>query len=99
MVQKSRQESRNGPIYHSQGPTEDLSDAIFLKPVRLEVLVFKGGALCEGTQNGPNALQAVAATCMPACSVAQLCLALCDPMDCSPPASSVHGISQVRILE
>ena len=24
---------------------------------------------------------------------------LCDPMDCSPPDSSVHGISQVRILE
>ena len=23
----------------------------------------------------------------------------CDPMDCSPPGSSVHGISQVRILE
>ena len=27
-------------------------------------------------------------------SVAQSCLALCDPMDCSPPGSSVHGISQ-----
>ena len=24
-------------------------------------------------------------------SVAQLCLTLCDPMDCSPPGSSVHG--------
>ena len=24
---------------------------------------------------------------------------LCDPMDCSPPASSVHGIFQARILE
>ena len=23
----------------------------------------------------------------------------CDPMDCSPPGSSVHGISQARILE
>ena len=30
---------------------------------------------------------------------AQSCPALCDPMDCSPPGSSVHGISQVRILE
>ena len=27
------------------------------------------------------------------------CLTLCDPMDCSPPGSSVHGISQARILE
>ena len=24
---------------------------------------------------------------------------LCDPMDCSPPESSVHGILQARILE
>ena len=31
--------------------------------------------------------------------VAQSCRTLCDPMDCSPPGSSVHGISQARILE
>ena len=32
--------------------------------------------------------------------VAQLCLTLCDPMDCSPPGSSVTGIIlQARILE
>ena len=24
---------------------------------------------------------------------------LCDPVDCSPPGSSVHGILQARILE
>ena len=29
----------------------------------------------------------------------QLCLTLCDLMDCSLPGSSVHGISQARILE
>ena len=29
----------------------------------------------------------------------QSCLILCDPMDCSPPSSSVHGILQARILE
>jgi len=29
--------------------------------------------------------------------VAQPCLTLCDPMDCSPPGSSVHGILQARI--
>ena len=28
-----------------------------------------------------------------------LCPTLCDPMDCSPPGSSVHGIFQARILE
>ena len=31
--------------------------------------------------------------------VAQLCLTLCDPMDCSLPGSSVHWIFQARILE
>ena len=29
----------------------------------------------------------------------QSCLTLCDPMNCSPPGSSVHGILQARILE
>ena len=35
------------------------------------------------------------------CSVlaAQSCPTLCDPMDCSPPGSSVHGIFQARLLE
>ena len=31
--------------------------------------------------------------------VAQLCLTLCNPVDCSPPSSSVHGILQARVLE
>ena len=30
---------------------------------------------------------------------AQSCLTLCDPMDCSPPGSSVPGIFQAGILE
>ena len=33
------------------------------------------------------------------CLVAQSCPTHCDPMDCSPPGSSVHGILQARILE
>ena len=32
-------------------------------------------------------------------TVAQLCLTLCDPIDCSLPGSSLHGIFQARILE
>ena len=32
------------------------------------------------------------------CVVTQSFLTLCDPMDCSPPGSSVCGISQARIL-
>ena len=31
--------------------------------------------------------------------VAQSCPTISDPMDCSPPGSSVHGIFQARVLE
>ena len=31
--------------------------------------------------------------------IAQLCPTFCDPVDCDPPGSSVHGILQARILE
>ena len=31
--------------------------------------------------------------------VAQSCLTLSDPMDCSPPGSSIHEIFQARVLE
>ena len=33
------------------------------------------------------------------CTHTQFCLILCNPIDCSPPGSSVHGIFQARILE
>ena len=33
------------------------------------------------------------------CVSAQSCLTLCDPVDCSPPGSSVRGILQARTLE
>jgi len=33
------------------------------------------------------------------CLVTQSCPTYCDPMDCSPPSSSVHAISQARLLE
>ena len=31
--------------------------------------------------------------------VSQSCLTLCNPMDCGPPGSPLHGISQAKILE
>ena len=34
-----------------------------------------------------------------AAKLLQLRLTLSDPMDCSPPGSSIHGIFQARILE
>ena len=33
------------------------------------------------------------------CLFSQSCLTLCNPMDCSLPGSSTHGILQARILE
>ena len=33
------------------------------------------------------------------CSVTQPCLTLCNPVDCNPKGSSVHGVFQARILE
>ena len=33
------------------------------------------------------------------CSAAKSCPTLCDPVACSPPGPSVHGIPQARILE
>ena len=37
--------------------------------------------------------------CLCVCSVAQLCLTLCDPMGCHLPSSSIQAIFQARILE
>ena len=42
--------------------------------------------------------QVILQTCS-LCSVAPACPSLCDPVDCSPPGSSVHGIYQARIME
>ena len=37
--------------------------------------------------------------CACVCVRARLVVSDCDPMNCSPPGSSVHGILQARILE
>ena len=36
---------------------------------------------------------------MHVCMLSLSCLTLCDPMNCSPPCSSLYGIFQARILE
>ena len=43
--------------------------------------------------------EALFSPCCCCCSVAQSCLTLCNPMDCSLPGSSIHGIFQARVLE
>ena len=41
----------------------------------------------------------VCAVCVCVCVVAQSCPTLCNPMDCSPPGSSVHGILQESLVQ
>ena len=51
------------------------------------VTLGKVMAWCRGMERGSES------------EVAQSCLTLCDPVDCSLPGSSVHGILQARVLE
>ena len=46
-----------------------------------------------------RAVTVIVCVCVCVHSVAKSCLSLWDPMDCSLPGSSVHGISQVKIPE
>ena len=63
-----------------------------------KVLCDWGTTLCsQGHNRGGQGLSGTSTDCVR--SVAHLYLTLCGPMDCSPPASSVQGISQARILE
>ena len=51
-------------------------------------------------RGGQKRLESSVATCVHVhVQLLQLCLTLCDPMDCSPPGSSARGIVQARILE
>ena len=55
-------------------------------------------SLGKNTGVGCHFLVQCTHVCMHAKSL-QLCLTLCDPMDSSPPGSSIHRILQARILE
>ena len=67
-----------------------------LAPCHSSVLSFS--IAFSGRSSGPY-LKLHACVCVRACSVAQWCPTLFDPMDYSPPGSSVHRILQTRILE
>ena len=54
--------------------------------------------ICSLSLSGPL-FKTVPALFVCRCSVVQLCPTLCDPTDCSPEGSSVHGILRARILE
>ena len=44
-------------------------------------------------------LQGAKTACLLRAKSLQSCLTFCNPMDCGPPGSSVHGILQARVLE
>ena len=56
---------------------------------------FRGGRGLQETQPPGLAVKPGPSTWLQS----NVLVALCDPLDCSPPGSSVHGISQARILE
>ena len=64
----------------------------------LHILQWKQLITAEWMQ---KLIQEVICISFPLCvrCVSTSCLTLCDPMGCSPPGSSVQGISQARILE
>ena len=84
----SRQEYWSGLLFPSQGDLPNPG----IKP--------KSPALAGGffTAKPPGNPVLSICVCVHAKSL-QLCQTLCDPMHCSPPGPSVHGISQARILE
>ena len=57
----------------------------------------KEATQCSSVDEWINKIQSVQT--MEDCVCAQSCLTLCNPMDCSLLGSSVHGLSQARILE
>ena len=57
-----------------------------------------GGLLASSLKKGPRKKNGRGGFYC-CCLVAKSCLTLCDPIDCSLPGSSVHGISQARILD
>ena len=54
------------------------------------------GILVKLIEKGVAMVDLAQVTC---CLVAKSCLTLCNPMDCSLPSPSIHGISQARIWE
>ena len=65
----------------------------------LELFFMEYGSLCWQFIWSLKIVVLIANSQVKWSEVAQLCLTLCDPMDCSLPGSSVYGIFQARVLE
>ena len=74
------------------------SSADFLLSVWDTFTVSLTRASCRGLEKNLSITDPIRQTVKVKVLVAQSCPTLCDPMNCSPPGSSVHGIFQARIL-
>ena len=82
------------PRGHSPASTSGLDFQLWA--MREHVSIVLGPPVCGACYGGPRNLLQSGLCC---CLVPKSCLTLCNPMDCSPPGSSVHGILQARTLE
>ena len=82
----SQSQALKCPLKHSVRRTFELSETTSFHTPTLPTISFSVSGLVPGTS-----------CCWSL--VAKPCPTLCDTMDCSPPGSSVHGISQARTLE
>ena len=57
------------------------------------------GQSALGGKRKPILAVVILTTAAAAAKYLQSCPTLCNPVDCSPPGSSVHGIFQARVLE
>ena len=84
-----------GFVYYSSFFCLSLVNVIFHVCYILQLKVFRNGIIQKIKKK--SACPASVIVC--ACVSHSACPTLCDPMDCSPPGSSVHGILQAQTLE
>ena len=70
-----------------------MSPCLKIGPLQTEL----GGARSQRSRASPHPRGRVC-VCVCVC-VCVSCVRLCDPMDCSPPGSSVQGVPQAKVLE
>ena len=90
----------HGAIIHQIGGSQQEVDCRLATPADISILVAAKGVIsicwveAQQTARHPPGLERQWRVLAD-----QSCPILCDPVDCSPLGSSVHGISQARILE
>ena len=90
---KNSNNSRENTYDPTENPAEDLGG--YLSKEDMQVITSCSASLVISEMQ----IKTTMSYHLLAVLVTQSCSTLCDPMDCSPPGFSVHGIFQARILE